>query len=134
MIINALSTFFIISVIGLCFVLSGQYILQKTIRDTSKLSNQLFLSISYFTGIILFLFVFRLSSFIISNAYISMAFAFFTILMLSLIILTSKNINFLKIFFFQSLSNKFFYFALFFLYQYVYYYIGQIQVYQLIMS
>tara|TARA_B100001059_G_C17838465_1_gene590076 strand:+ start:8210 stop:9925 length:1716 start_codon:yes stop_codon:yes gene_type:complete len=112
MIVNAIITFFFINVIGLCFVLSGQYIIQKTIRETNKLSNQLFVSLSYFTGAILFLFVFRLSSFIISNAYISIAFAFFTILMLSLIILTSKNINFLKIFFFQSLSNQFFYFAL----------------------
>ena len=113
MIINAFITFFIVNIVGGFFIFSGQYILQKTIRDTNKLSNQLFASLSYFTGMILFLFVFRLSSFIISNAYISIAFAFITILMLSLVILTSKNINFFKIFFFQSLSNKIFYFALF---------------------
>jgi hypothetical protein len=113
MIINALSTFFIISVIGLCFVLSGQYILLKTIRGTNKFSNALFASLSYFTGLIFFLFVFRLSSFIILNAYISIAFSFIAILILSLIILTSKNINLVKIFFSQSFKKKIFYFGLF---------------------
>jgi hypothetical protein len=113
MIINALSTFFIISVIGLCFVLSGQYILVKTIRDTNKFSTVLFASLSYFTGLIFFLFVFRLSSFIILNAYISMAFSFIAILILSLNILTSKNINLVMIFFSQSFKKKIFYFGLF---------------------